>query len=137
VGAAVSKRAQDLARLAADERTPEGERVAAALALAKLIAKEGAPSAASRPNYGGGVEFKVNVSGVDHQVHERVRMDLVRARVRVAQLEAQVANQKRTLDSMEEIAKHTQAELQGLRAELKAAQSRPPGFPFVMKVYPV
>ncbi len=37
------QRALDLARLAADERTPEHERAAAALALAKLVARDGMP----------------------------------------------------------------------------------------------
>lgn len=43
----MSHKAFDLARLAADERTPEGERIAAALALAKLIARDGPPGGAS------------------------------------------------------------------------------------------
>lgn len=38
---------QALATLAADTRTPEGERIAAALALAGLVAKHGAPKAPS------------------------------------------------------------------------------------------
>ncbi len=37
-------KAVDLARLASDERTPENERIAAALALAKIVARDGLPS---------------------------------------------------------------------------------------------
>jgi predicted RNase H-like nuclease (RuvC/YqgF family) len=44
----MSVRALDLARLAADERTPIHEHEAAALALAKIIARDGLPRAEER-----------------------------------------------------------------------------------------
>lgn len=127
----MSKRAQDLARLAADERTPEGERVAAALALAKLVVKEGdAPQATTQA-----------------EALLRIRIAILEDELRKLLADAAIANTveaRRHTKALEDIVKQNAVELEGLRAdkaalekELKAAQSRPPGFPFVMKIHSV
>lgn len=104
-------RAMDLARLAADERTPIHEREAAALALAKIVARDGlGPSSPS-----------------DHESTKAVarqRHDIARFRSRIASLEIQLAQKQRTIDAMETIAKQTQEELRELRENSRPQNRR-------------
>jgi hypothetical protein len=115
----MSKRAQDLARLAADERTPEGERVAAALALAKLVVKEGATH---------------HEPTSQAEALLRIQVAFLRDELRNLLADAAIANTveaRRHTKALEDIVKQNAVELDGLRAdkaaleaELKAARAR-------------
>ena len=77
-------KALDLARLAADERTPQHEREAAALALAKIVARDGVPR--SRSDLAG-VLFRAQLQ-VDVLTAEKARLEgeVDRARAEIARL---------------------------------------------------
>jgi len=88
------QRPLDLARLAADERTPEHERAAAAMALAKLVARDGMPASRSEWPSGG------------------------------ATTSYAMADLERQNQALADILEHNSAELRQLRAEKRELEER-------------
>lgn len=105
----MSKRALDLARLAADERTPIHEREAAALQLAKIVARDGMPAGGATPDdFGprhGSVrqqreidELRADLAALRCQ-HEHLGAIARESGARVIELEADKAELERRLRS--------------------------------------
>lgn len=103
-----TERMKHLARLAADERTPEGERRNAALALAKMVDTHGAPESGSDP-----------VFDAMKRVHAKlvVDLDVKRAELDVERRRREAADRERK--SLEEKLRQAGDEVTRLNRELK------------------
>lgn len=111
-------KAMSLARLAADERTPEHERTAAALALAKLVVKGGAPATARIVDGGN----EASLRDLLRQQNDRIEQ-LLRERDQAG------ATLRRENQALAAIAKQLRADKADLEARLKWHRDHEPAAP--------
>ena len=103
-----------LARLAADDRTPEHERAAAAMALAKMVVSKGSPTS-DRPDMTRRIEvLRAELISVETNYRDACKT-IDALRVRVSELSDK--GNLRTVAALEEIVRHNTAELEQLRAD--------------------